>query len=47
MKANKGPLSGRELVEWEAGRNLVAEINEGLDQMRAGAPYPRPVRPAE
>lgn len=40
MKTNKGPLSGRELVEWEAGRDLVAEINEALDQVRAGDPFP-------
>lgn len=40
MKKNKGPLSEKELVEWEAGRDLLAEINEGVDQMFAGAKVP-------
>ncbi len=40
MNKNKGPLSEKELVEWEAGRDLLAEINEGVDQMLAGTKVP-------
>jgi len=43
MKQKKAPLSEKELVEWEAGRNLLAEINEGVDQMLAGAKSPKRV----
>ena len=40
MNKNKGPLSEKELVEWDAGRDLLAEINEGVDQMLAGTKVP-------
>lgn len=40
MNRNQSPLPKKELKEWEAKRDLTAEINEGINQMLAGAPYP-------
>lgn len=39
-KKSSGPLSGKELAEWDAGRDLLAEINAGVDQMLEGAEVP-------
>lgn len=40
MKKNKGPLSEKELVEWEAGRDLLAEISEGVRDLLSGGEAP-------
>jgi hypothetical protein len=37
-KKTKKPLSDKALAEWEASRDLLAEINEGVDSMLEGAP---------
>lgn len=37
---NEKPLTGQELADWEAGRDLVAEINESVDQVLAGVEVP-------
>lgn len=34
------PLTGQELADWEAGRDLVAEINESVDQILDGVEVP-------
>jgi hypothetical protein len=34
MNEQNLPLSDKELEEWETGRDLIKEINDGIDEMK-------------